>query len=211
MDRFERQAAERGFSLVAGIDEAGRGPLAGPVVAAAVILPPKTNHPLLVDSKQLAPARRLEAFEFILAYAVSLGVGLVDAAAIDDLNILRATKLAMARALEAITVSPDYLLVDAISLPQVNLPQLPLIKGDRRSLSVAAASIVAKVSRDWLMETYASQYPGYAFDRHKGYPTKEHRAALARHGPCPIHRKSFRGVREYFEEGARPLRLFNPS
>lgn len=211
MDRFERQAAERGFSLVAGIDEAGRGPLAGPVVAAAVILPPKTNHPLLVDSKQLAPVRRLEAFEFILAYAVSLGVGLVDAAAIDDLNILRATKLAMARALEAITVSPDYLLVDAISLPQVDLPQLPLIKGDRRSLSVAAASIVAKVSRDWLMETYASQYPGYAFDRHKGYPTKEHRAALARHGPCPIHRKSFRGVREFFEEGARPPRLFNPS
>lgn len=208
MDRFEREAAERGFFRVAGLDEAGRGPLAGPVVAAAVILPTLVSFPLILDSKQLSPAQREEAYEFLLANAVSIGVGMVDAATIDTLNIYRATKLAMVHAVEDLTVSPDYLLVDALALPELDLPQLQLIKGDRRSFSVAAASIVAKVTRDRLMNDYASDYPLYAFERHKGYATEEHRLALARHGPCPIHRKTFRGVREFFEEDSGPLSLF---
>ncbi|MFQ5892921.1 MAG: ribonuclease HII, partial [Nitrospinota bacterium] len=123
----------------------------------------------------------------------------------------RATKLAMMRAVKDLTVAPDYLLVDGLALLEVDLPQVALVKGDRRSRSVAAASIVAKVTRDRLMETYAAEYPAYAFERHKGYATKEHRAALARHGPSPIHRKSFRGVREFFEDGPRPLSLFGSS
>ncbi len=211
MERFERQAAERGFSRVAGLDEAGRGPLAGPVVAGAVILPPKTSHPLLIDSKQLTPTQRLEAYDVVLATAVSVGVGVVEASLIDKLNIYRATKLAMGRAVEDLTVEPDYLLVDGLAGPEVDLPQTTLVKGDRRSHSIAAASIIAKVTRDRLMEGYGSEYPGYAFERHKGYATEAHRAALARHGPSPIHRRSFRGVREFFEKGARPQSLFGPS
>jgi ribonuclease HII len=207
MDGFERQAAERGFSLVAGLDEAGRGPLAGPVVAAAVILPPGTNHPLFLDSKQLSAQQRLEAYQLVLERALSVGVGMVDAATIDKLNIYRATKLAMMKALEDLTVSPDYLLVDGLLLPEVDLPQVRIVKGDRRSLSIAAASIVAKVSRDRLMEEFSAQYPQYGFDRHKGYATREHLAALARFGPCPIHRKSFRGVRGTLQgsKESRPL------
>lgn len=208
MDRFELQAEERGFSRVAGLDEVGRGPLAGPVVAAAVILPPKISSPLIMDSKELTSEQREEAFEFLLANALSMGVGVVDASTIDELNIYRATKLSMVRALEDLTVKPDYLLVDALGLTEVDIPQLRLVKGDRRSLSIASASIVAKVTRDRLMCAYALDYPRYAFERHKGYATGEHRAALARYGPCPIHRKTFRGVREFFEDGARPLELF---
>jgi ribonuclease HII len=211
MDRFERQATERGFSRVAGLDEAGRGPLAGPVVAAAVILPEKISFRLILDSKQLTSAQREEAFEFLLANAVSMGVGIADASIIDNLNIYRATKLSMLRAVEDLTVPPDYLLVDGLGLPEVDIPQMQLIKGDRRSLSIAAASIVAKVTRDRLMYSYAADYPQYAFDQHKGYATETHKAALARYGPCPIHRKTFRGVREFFEERARPLELFNSS
>jgi ribonuclease HII len=211
MDRFERQATERGFSRVAGLDEAGRGPLAGPVVAAAVILPEKISFRLILDSKQLTSVQREEAFEFLLANAVSMGVGIADASIVDNLNIYRATKLSMLRAVEDLTVPPDYLLVDGLGLPEVDIPQLQLIKGDRRSLSIAAASIVAKVTRDRLMYSYAADYPQYAFDQHKGYATETHKAALARYGPCPIHRKTFRGVREFFEERARPLELFNSS
>ena len=210
MDRYERQAAERGFSRVAGLDEAGRGPLAGPVVAAAVILPPRLDSPLIFDSKELSPAQRVEAYEYLLANAVIMGVGVVDAATVDAINIFRATKLSMVRAVEDLTVRPDYLLVDGLSLPEVDLPQLQLIKGDRRSLSIAAASIVAKVTRDRLMEAYAADYPQYAFERHKGYATEEHRSALARYGPCPIHRRSFRGVREFFEDGSSEAELFGP-
>jgi ribonuclease HII len=196
---------------VAGLDEAGRGPLAGPVVAAAVILPEKISFRLILDSKQLTSAQREEAFEFLLANAVSMGVGIADASIIDNLNIYRATKLSMLRAVEDLTVPPDYLLVDGLGLPEVDIPQMQLIKGDRRSLSIAAASIVAKVTRDRLMYSYAADYPQYAFDQHKGYATETHKAALARYGPCPIHRKTFRGVREFFEERARPLELFNSS
>lgn len=211
MDRYERQAAGRGFMSVAGIDEAGRGPLAGPVVAAAVILPPNASHPLLLDSKQLTPAQRIEAYGVILATAVSVGVGVVEAALIDRLNIYRASKLAMVRAVEDLTVRPDYLLIDGLAGLEVDLPQTTIVKGDRLSRSVASASIVAKVTRDSLMEGYGLQYPGYAFERHKGYATKEHRAALARHGPSPIHRKSFRGVREFFAESRPPQSLFGTS
>lgn len=208
MDRYEREAAERGFSRVAGLDEAGRGPLAGPVVAAAVILPPQVSFPLIFDSKQLSPSQREEAYDFLLAKSVSVGVGVVDAATIDALNIYRATKMAMVRAVEGLTVSPDYLLVDGLALLEIDLPQLQLVKGDCRSFSVAAASIVAKVTRDRLMNAYAADYPQYAFERHKGYATEEHRSALARHGPSPIHRKSFRGVREFFDKDSGPPSLF---
>lgn len=211
MDRYELQAAERGFTRVAGIDEAGRGPLAGPVVSAAVILPPNVSSPLILDSKQLKPSQREEAYEFILSCALSVGVGLVDAQTIDTLNIYRATKLSMVRAVEDLTVSPDYLLVDAMALPEVDIPQVQLIKGDRRSFSIAAASIVAKVTRDRVMDTYADEYPQYAFESHKGYATDEHKTALARHGPCPIHRKSFRGVKEFFSSDPGPMELFASS
>lgn len=211
MDRYERQASERGFRRVAGIDEAGRGPLAGPVVAAAVILPAEPAPPsLITDSKQLTAAQRLDAYEYLLAHALSVGVGAADAATVDALNIYRATKIAMIRAVESLTVEPDYLLIDAMLLPEVDLPQVQIIKGDQLSFSIAAASIVAKVTRDHLMEAYASDYPQYAFERHKGYATEEHLSALARHGPSPIHRKTFRRVREFFEEGAEPLALFDP-
>lgn len=208
MDRYERQAAERGFTRVAGIDEAGRGPLAGPVVSAAVILPPKVSSPLIRDSKQLTPAQREEAYEFILSHASSVGVGAADAQTIDSMNIYRATKISMVRAVEGLTVMPDYLLVDAMALPELDIPQLRLIKGDRRSFSIAAASIVAKVTRDRMMDTYADEYPQYAFESHKGYATDEHKTALARHGPCPIHRKSFRGVKEFFSQDTGPMELF---
>jgi ribonuclease HII len=135
----------------------------------------------------------------------------VDAATIDALNIYRATKLAMVRAVEGLTVSPDYLLVDGLALLEIDLPQLQLVKGDCRSFSVAAASIVAKVTRDRLMNAYSADYPQYAFERHKGYATEEHRSALAHHGPSPIHRKSFRGVREFFDKDPKPQGLFNSS
>lgn len=192
--RFERDAWRAGLSRVAGVDEAGRGPLAGPVVAAAVILHPARPIQGLQDSKLLTPSRRAELFGEILESAVAVGVGEVEPETIDRINILEATRRAMREAIDKLPVVPQLVLTDAVRVVSLPCPQRNLIRGDRRSASIAAASIVAKVTRDRLMAEYDRQFPEYGFARHKGYSTPEHRAALAKHGPCPLHRRTFHGV-----------------
>lgn len=194
---FEEQARAQGYSSVAGIDEAGRGPLAGPVVAAAVILPQRFDLPGLTDSKKISPKKREQLYPLIREQAVSVGVGVADAVEIDQINILQATLLAMKRALSRLKISPDHLLIDGITPLPVDIPQQTLKKGDSRSLSVAAASVVAKVLRDRIMLSFDRQHPEYGFLKHKGYGTSQHREAIARFGPSCLHRKSFGGVREY--------------
>ena len=198
MLRWEEYHASRGEVPVAGLDEAGRGPLAGPVVAAAVILPPEDCYPVaLRDSKQLTPARREAAFEFLRGLPGSaIGVGIVEAEEIDRINILEATRKAMLAALAALPVAPAALLIDALFLPGTAIPQRGLVRGEAASVSIAAASIVAKVTRDRLMVEADRRYPAYGFARHKGYGTAEHISALAEHGPSPLHRRTFRPVRE---------------
>ncbi len=195
-DLFEMEARRCGYRLVAGLDEAGRGPLAGPVVAAAVILPRRCQLAGLNDSKQLTEMERERLYDEIRQRAVGIGVGQASEREIDAMNILEATRLAMRRAIQALPVMPDYLLLDAIELSAVSLPQRAIIKGDTLSVSIAAASIVAKVTRDRLMGNYHRQYPQYNFQAHKGYGTAEHLRMLAVHGPCAIHRRSFRPVGE---------------
>jgi len=192
-DFFEAEARTRGYELIAGLDEAGRGPLAGPVVSAVVILPRRFGIAGLNDSKQVVPAERERLYRHIVKRAV-VAVGLATEREIDTVNILQATRLAMLRALQALPVTPDFLLLDAVSLPSVRLPQRPIIKGDAFSISIAAASIVAKVSRDRLMRDYHRRYPEYNFHSHKGYGTPEHLRLLAVHGPCEAHRQTFRPV-----------------
>jgi ribonuclease HII len=194
---FEGLARQQGHKSVAGIDEAGRGPLAGPVVAAAVILPCGLHLPGVTDSKKLSAARRQELYGLILGRAFSVGVGEAAVQEIDELNVLQATLLAMERALAVLEPKPDFLLIDGITPLPVTIPQRTIAKGDSLSLSVAAASIVAKVTRDRQMMEWDERYPGYGFARHKGYGTRDHLAAIARLGPCPIHRLTFRGVREH--------------
>ncbi len=189
---FERRAWARGYRHVAGVDEAGRGPLAGPVVAAAVILPPGARLPGLDDSKRLAPARRAELAPLIRAVAVAWCVAVVDVDYIDRHNIARAACEAMRRAVAGLAPAPDYLLVDGFPLPGAPFPQQGIVGGDRLSASIAAASVLAKVERDRIMEELALIYPGYGFETHKGYPTAAHREALRRLGPSPVHRRSFR-------------------
>lgn len=198
---FERNARTSGFSLVAGLDEAGRGPLAGPVVAAAVILPSGLTIPGLTDSKQVPEPERERLFEVIREQAVGFGIGVADERTIDEVNILQATIIAMERALEVLNPRPDYLLLDAVTLPRIRLPQKPLIKGDCRSSSIAAASILAKVTRDRLMCDLHRKFPQYNFHKHKGYCTKEHLALLQEHGPCEAHRRSFAPVAELLDGG----------
>ena len=210
-EEFERAARLCGYRRVAGIDEVGRGPLAGPVVAAAVILP--TRHRLigLNDSKQLSERERERLYAAILEHAVGIGIGRADVAEIDQLNILEATRLAMRRALGQLAPFPDYVLIDAVVLPGVRVPARPIIKGDSLSVSIAAASIIAKVTRDRLMAQYHDLFPEYGFLSHKGYGTAEHLERLARHGPCSIHRRSFAPVQETMKawkmENARPTSL----
>ena len=192
--RYEARAWRSGVGRVAGIDEAGRGPLAGPVVAAAVILAPDRRVASLADSKLLTPERREELFAVIHERALAVGVGVVDHETIDRVNILEATRRAMAGALTALSVVPELVITDFVALPALPCPQRNLVAGDRRCASVAAASIVAKVTRDRLMLEADRRFPEYGFARHKGYGTVEHLAALDRHGPCPIHRRSFAGV-----------------
>ena len=189
---FERKAQENGFSYIAGIDEAGRGPLAGPVVAAAVILQPGYENREIRDSKQLSPQKRERLYGIIREEALSVGIGVVEAAVIDAVNILRATLLAMEEAVSELSVSPDYLLIDGRNSLSLAIPQETIIKGDARSISIASASIVAKVSRDKIMEIYHRQFPQYNFARNKGYGTEEHRRAIGEHGLCKIHRRTFR-------------------
>ncbi len=197
MQRYERQAYQEGAEYVAGLDEAGRGCLAGPVVAAAVILPRNWALQGVNDSKQLSASQRDILFPRIQEQALSVGVGIIPAATIDKVNILQATYLAMEEAIASLDVTPQYLLLDAVTLKNVPIQQRGIKKGDSLSISIAAASIIAKVARDRLMIDYNKQYPQYGFAGHKGYGTKQHRQAIAAHGPCPIHRKTFRGVKEY--------------
>lgn len=195
-DEFEQEARRCGYRRIAGIDEAGRGPLAGPVVAAAVILPVHVRLVGVDDSKQLSEAERERLYPAILEKAVGVGIGVADAGEIDALNILEATRLAMRRAIENVAPSPDYLLTDAVILPEVRIPLRPIIKGDALSLSIAAASIIAKVTRDRLMAAHHERFPQYNFLSHKGYGTAEHLQMLAQFGPCAIHRRTFAPVRE---------------
>ncbi|WP_077736851.1 ribonuclease HII [Bacillus sonorensis] len=198
MTSFERSLRERGFQWIAGIDEAGRGPLAGPVVAAAVILKEDCEMLGLTDSKKLSKQKREDYYSYIMEEALAVGIGIVDAGEIDELNIYEASKAAMVKAVEALaaTATPDYLLIDAMSLP-IHTKQSSIIKGDAKSASIAAGACIAKVTRDRLMDEYAEKYPLYGFDKHKGYGTKEHLAALAKYGPSPIHRRSFAPVKDY--------------
>jgi ribonuclease HII len=191
---FERVARLCGYRRIAGIDEAGRGPLAGPVVAAAVILPRRCRLLGINDSKQLSAKDREQVYAAILEQAVGVGIGSADVAEIDQLNILEATRLAMRRAVDQLSPHPDYLLIDAVSIPEFKVPTRPIIKGDSLSVSIAAASIMAKVTRDRLMAKYHETFPEYGFLSHKGYGTAEHLERLARHGPCSIHRRTFSPV-----------------
>jgi len=192
MNVFESKAREDGYRAVAGVDEAGRGPLAGPVVAAAVILPPGYEHPGINDSKKLSSRQRDRLYAIIQHDAVSIGVGLSEAPLIDRVNILQATLLAMREAVLELFPPPDFLLIDGLNRIDLATPQEAIIRGDSQSVSIAAASIIAKVSRDRLMEMYHRQFPQYNFLRNKGYGTKEHRAAIVKFGRCKIHRRSFR-------------------
>ena len=194
---FETKASHQGFKNIAGIDEAGRGPLAGPVVAAAVILPSQVNIPGLNDSKKLSAKKREELFPKIQEISVSYGVAVVDQKVIDKINILQAARLAMKQAVETLKITPGLLLIDGNQKIDSTLNQWPIVKGDSRSLSIAAASVLAKVTRDRIMDDYHKLYPQYEFNRHKGYGTKLHRNLIQEHGPCPIHRNTFKGVAEY--------------
>ena len=191
MWQIEEQMSAQGYSVICGVDEAGRGPLAGPVCAAAVILPPNLEIPGLDDSKKLTDKRRRELFPIIQEQAIAYGIGFASHEEIDEINILQATFLAMERALEQLKVRPDLALIDGNREKDFGMPVRTVVKGDSLSANIAAASVLAKVSRDVLMEQYAQEYPQYAFDVHKGYGTKAHYEALRQHGPSPIHRMSF--------------------
>ena len=197
---FEEQARQRGFQLVAGIDEAGRGPLAGPVVAAAVVLPEQFLLPGLTDSKKLSEKKREALYPEIRRQATAVGVGVASAAEIDRLNILQATLLAMRRAIARLAESPDHLLIDGITPLPVKISQQTIKQGDSRSLSIAAASVIAKVVRDRIMLSFDRQFPEYGFAKHKGYGTKDHCQAIAAFGPSSQHRKTFGGVKEHVRD-----------
>jgi len=192
----EKKLWEKGFLYVAGLDEVGRGPLAGPVMAAACILPARFDLPGLNDSKKLSESKREKLSEQIQSQALGYAVGSAEPAEIDALNILQATKLAMKRAVEGLKVRPHFLLIDALELPQIKIPQKGIIRGDSLSASIAAASILAKVTRDRWMTELHKLYPEYGFYRNKGYGTKEHLEALKAYGPCPLHRRSFSPVEQ---------------
>ena len=190
----ENRLKKEGYSLIAGIDEAGRGSLSGPVVAAAVILPCQLFIPYIKDSKKLTSQKRTELYYSILNKARNVGIGIVDAAIIDRINIAQASFLAMKKAILDLKEVPDYLLVDGFKIPHLNITQLPLIKGEDKSISIAAASIIAKVYRDNIMIKFDQKYPQYLFKKNKGYGTEEHLKALLKYGPSEIHRKSYKRV-----------------
>ncbi len=196
MDTYERACRENGYNIIAGIDEAGRGALAGPVVAAAVILPADCHILGINDSKKLTSTQRSKLYEEITDIAISVGISTVDNLQIEQLNILKASLRAMALAVEKLTVRPDYLLVDGNRYPDINIEGKAITKGDSLSLSIAAASIMAKVTRDRLMIAFDRTFPNYGFKDHKGYPTKQHRQAIAEHGVSDIHRRTFKLLSE---------------
>lgn len=194
--QFEDALYQRGYRSIAGIDEAGRGPLAGPVVAAAVVLPRRMDSSGINDSKALSPQAREKSYHQIV-HSSSTSVGIIGPSAIDRVNILEAARLAMVQAVEGLPIEPDYLLIDGPIQLEVTMAQRGIVGGDRLSVSVAAASIVAKVTRDRIMQELHARYPHYGFDRNKGYPTRDHRQAIERFGPSPVHRRTFRGVKEF--------------
>ena len=205
--RYEKKLRAIGVARIAGVDEAGRGALAGPVVAAAVILPERHRIPGLRDSKVLVRARRESLYQLILRRAVAVGVGCVEVEVIDRINILQATKLAMKEAVARLSQQPDHLVIDALTLRDVSLPQRPIINGDAICASIAAASIVAKVTRDRICAELDERYPAYGFARNKGYGTRRHLDALMVEGPCEWHRRSFAPVRLMLAGVQLPLDL----
>ena len=194
---FEKEARSNGFQTIAGIDEAGRGPLAGPVVSAAVILPEPMPVSGISDSKKVSPKKREALYDDIYRHAVAVGVGIVDPVEIDRINILRASLTAMSISVQNLHPIPDFLLIDGQFSISLDFPQKAIIKGDALSISIAAASIIAKVTRDRMMEEYAKEYPEFDFSKNKGYPTKAHKDAIRKFGCSPIHRVSFKGVKEF--------------
>ena len=198
MQYYERLAYKEGASFIAGVDEVGRGPLAGPVVAAAVILPKNIEDLGFDDSKKLSASKREEIYRLIQEKAIAIGIGIVDADIIDKVNIYQASRLAMQQAVSELKIQPDYLLIDAMKI-DVNTPQIGIIKGDAKSISIAAASIVAKQVRDQMMQEFDELYPGYDFSNNAGYGTPKHLEGLKAKGICPIHRKTFAPIKDYLE------------
>lgn len=199
MLEYENAAYKLGKKLIAGVDEVGRGPLIGPVIAASVILPVGFNHEGITDSKKLSEKKRNEYYDVIIQNALAVGVGSIDHNKIDEVNIYEATKLAMKMAVENLEIKPDYILIDAMPM-DFDIDNLSIIKGDAKSISIAAASIVAKVTRDRLMEELDSKYPMYGFKNHKGYPTKKHVEMIEKYGILDTHRKTFRPIKTMLEE-----------
>jgi len=199
--RFENRARQSGLKRIAGVDEAGRGPLAGPVVSAAVMLPFSFPALGVPDSKKLTPKKRQALYHQIYEHADAIGIGIVDSGEIDRTNILKASLLSMVMAVENLSPLPEHVLIDGIFGLPLSLPQEAIPKGDALSISIGAASIIAKVTRDSLMERYHEEYPDYGFAIHKGYPTPFHKEAIRRYGCSPIHRKSFKGVKEWVNHG----------
>lgn len=211
---YEKNLIKEGYRFIAGLDEVGRGPLAGPVVAAAVIFAPdfelSDDYKFLTDSKKISQSRRLQLFPLIKSQALACEIGVVSPGTIDKINILEASLLAMAKATQKLSTTADYLLVDGkFIIKQIKTPQKAIISGDSLIASIAAASIIAKVSRDWLMTQYHEEYPNYGFDQHKGYGTKQHLAAIQKYGPCPIHRLSFAPLKHW--QNKSKLALFKSS
>lgn len=188
---FEKEALAKGYKSVCGVDEAGRGPLAGPVCAAAVILPEDVIIDGVNDSKKLSEKKRESLFDVIREQALSYSIAYATVDEIEEINILNATMLAMRRAIDGLNVKADYAMIDGNKIPPIDIDAECIVKGDAKSMSIACASILAKVSRDRLLYKYAEEYPMYGFDKHKGYGTKVHREAILKYGPCPYHRKSF--------------------
>lgn len=199
MWQYENEAKAKGYQMIAGTDEVGRGPLAGPVVAAAVILPEGIQLPGINDSKKLTEKQRESLMEQIKKEAISWAIMEVDEHMIDEINILEASRIAMQQAVQALPKQADFVLVDGLENPQITLPSQAIVKGDSKSISIAAASIIAKVYRDRLMKIYDKAYPGYGFAENKGYPTEEHLKAIEKLGPSPIHRMSFAPLKKEFK------------
>lgn len=189
--KIEHSLWKANISKIAGVDEAGRGPLAGPVVAAAVVFPQYEYIPAVRDSKKLSPRRRQELFELIVCKATAFGIGIIDNGVVDKINIRQATLLAMKEAVSKLRCGADYLLIDGRDTLEIALPQKAIVRGDDKSFTISAASIIAKVTRDRIMVDYHKTYPHYGFDHHKGYATLFHREMIKKFGPCPIHRRTF--------------------
>ena len=198
--KYEKALYKEGYNLIAGVDEVGRGPLVGPVVTVAVILPKNYKLEGLNDSKKLTPKQRDKFYDILMNDALSIGIGMCDAKTIDEINIYEATKVAMKEALNNLSIKPDYVLIDAMKL-EIDIPHLPIIKGDAKSLSIAAASVIAKVTRDRMMDELDKVHPEYGFKSHKGYPTKKHLEALKKYGPLENYRFTYGPVRDLINSG----------